>query len=80
MYADDEFEIVGIQRVADVLSKTQSHIRYILEAEMTIKGSENNTNCKKKNFIEDFRDLIALLEENPINDIQEVIIPREFIK
>ena len=31
VYADDEFDIAGIQRVADVLSKTQSHIRYILD-------------------------------------------------
>ena len=66
--------------MVDVLSKTQSHIRYILEAEMTIEGSENRTNRKKKNFIEDLRDLIALLEENPINDIQEVIIASEFIE
>ena len=63
-----------------MLSKTQSHIGYILEPEMTIEGSENRTNRKKTNFIEDLRDLIALLEENPINDIQEVIIASEFIK
>ena len=72
VYTDDEFDIAGIQRVAYVLTRSQSHIRYILEAEMTIEGSENRTNRKKKNFIEDLRDLISLLEENPIDDIQEV--------
>ena len=74
VYTDDEFDIAGIQRVADVLTRSQSHIRYILEAEMTIEGSENRTNRKKKNFIEDLRDLISLLEENPIDGIQEVSI------
>ena len=39
---------------------------------MTIEGSENRTNRKKKNL----RDLISMLEENPIDDIQEVIIAR----
>ena len=80
VYTDDDFDIAGIQRVSDVLTRTQSHIRYILEAEMTIEGSENRTNRKKKNFIEDLRDLISLLKENPIDDIQEVIIASEFLE
>ena len=65
--------------MANVLSKTQSYIRYILDAEITIVGSENITNRKKKNFYEDLGDLINLLEENPINDIKEVIVASEFI-
>ena len=48
VYADDEFDIAGIQRAADVLTRSQSHIRYILEAEMTIEGSEKRTNHKKR--------------------------------
>ena len=47
---------------------------------MTIEGSENRTNRKKKNFIKDLRDLISLLETNPIDDIQEVIIASEFLE
>ena len=38
VYTYDEFDIAGIQRVVYVLTKTQSHIRYILEAERTIYG------------------------------------------
>ena len=47
---------------------------------MTIEGSENRINRKKKNFIEDLRDLISLLEDNPMNYIQEVSIASEFLE
>ena len=47
---------------------------------MTIEGSEKRTNHKKKNFIEDLRDLISLLEDNPMNYIQEVSIASEFLE
>ena len=46
VYTDDEFDIAGIQRVADVL--TRSDISYVLEAEMTIEGSETEQTARKR--------------------------------
>ena len=51
--ADDEFDVTEIKRMSEVLNKTQSYVRTILDAKMTVEGSEIKTNRKRWNFYVD---------------------------